>query len=478
MLSEDGILVPNRCNLNEEDEEEDVTADDILAKYRTNKCAAATSGTELSNSNEVILSGPFEGEAANNVNGEALDLVDGLQASAENDFDDRLIIDPHNLEASFAFQDAKRKLRMMLSEADLSLLLTTTSIPYPSSNSQSTNNRDNLRVHANNDLVSLLKVQLAEAHNLQDRNLVAQLHETLRCLSLFDNEGCRKLVRSLKEDYKRRSPYLAYLVKCRQGLLATLAHQRRLLSRMEADRRVCSSHQLNVCSRLFLEKREKQILTFVNNFKEAKAADEKIALMERFLASLWSQLESDTSVTLLTSSSSTEIQMDLCRMAVERAVVSHIYYAAMFPNGEADACRDNVLTEHIRKLAGEITPNHRDLRIGRHFQYEAPWPSAQAELGQLAAFKTPKDKVACVVRCCQTIMNLLSLSQAKSSVPAADDFLPVLVFVVVKANPANLLSTVQYVESFYGSRLGGEDHYWWMQFVAAIEFIKTMDYST
>ena len=478
MLSEDGILVPNRCNLNEEDEEEDVTADDILAKYRTNKCAAATSGTELSNSNEVILSGPFEGEAANNVNGEALDLVDGLQASAENDFDDRLIIDPHNLEASFAFQDAKRKLRMMLSEADLSLLLTTTSIPYPSSNSQSTNNRDNLRVHANNDLVSLLKVQLAEAHNLQDRNLVAQLHETLRCLSLFDNEGCRKLVRSLKEDYKRRSPYLAYLVKCRQGLLATLAHQRRLLSRMEADRRVCSSHQLNVCSRLFLEKREKQILTFVNSFKEAKAADEKIALMERFLASLWSQLESDTSVTLLTSSSSTEIQMDLCRMAVERAVVSHIYYAAMFPNGEADACRDNVLTEHIRKLAGEITPNHRDLRIGRHFQYEAPWPSAQAELGQLAAFKTPKDKVACVVRCCQTIMNLLSLSQAKSSVPAADDFLPVLVFVVVKANPANLLSTVQYVESFYGSRLGGEDHYWWMQFVAAIEFIKTMDYST
>ena len=79
-------------------------------------------------------------------------------------------------------------------------------------------------------------MQLAEAHNLQDRNLVAQLHETLRCLSLFDNEACRKLVRSLKEDYKRRSPYLAYLVKCRQGLLATLAHQRRLLQRMEADR--------------------------------------------------------------------------------------------------------------------------------------------------------------------------------------------------------------------------------------------------
>ena len=470
ILPEEGILVPNRCN-----EEEEVTADDILAKYRTVK---TRDGGELSSSNEVILSAPFEG----NPSGDASDLVDGPEPEMD-DFDDRLVIDPHNLEVSFAFQDAKRKLRMMLSEADLSLLSTTSFIPCSNSNTSSSSSATSSSVShrdlkVTNDLVALLKVQLAEAHNLQDRNLVAQLHETLRCLSLFDNEGCRKLVRSLKEDYKRRSPYLAYLVKCRQGLLSTLAHQRRLLSRMEADRRVCSSHQLNVCSRLFLEKREKQILNFVNNFKDSKASDEKIALMERFLSSLWSQLESDTSVTLLTSSASTEIQMDLCRVAVERAVVSHIYYAAMFPNGEADACRDNVLTDHIRKLAGEITPNHRDLRIGRHFQYESPWPSAQTELGQLAAFKTPKDKVACVVRCCQTIMNLLSLSQAKSSVPAADDFLPVLVFVVVKANPANLLSTVQYVESFYGNRLGGEDHYWWMQFVAAIEFIKTMDYST
>ena len=409
ILPEEGILVPNRCN-----EEEEVTADDILAKYRTVK---TRDGGELSSSNEVILSAPFEG----NPSGDASDLVDGPEPEMD-DFDDRLVIDPHNLEVSFAFQDAKRKLRMMLSEADLSLLSTTSFIPCSNSNTSSSSATSSSVSHRDlkvtNDLVALLKVQLAEAHNLQDRNLVAQLHETLRCLSLFDNEGCRKLVRSLKEDYKRRSPYLAYLVKCRQGLLSTLAHQRRLLSRMEADRRVCSSHQLNVCSRLFLEKREKQILNFVNNFKDSKASDEKIALMERFLSSLWSQLESDTSVTLLTSSASTEIQMDLCRVAVERAVVSHIYYAAMFPNGEADACRDNVLTDHIRKLAGEITPNHRDLRIGRHFQYESPWPSAQAELGQLAAFKTPKDKVACVVRCCQTIMNLLSLSQFQMKVLA------------------------------------------------------------
>ena len=42
----------------------------------------------------------------------------------------------------------------------------------------------------------------------------------------------------------------------------------------------------------------------------------------------------------------------------------------------------------------------------------------------------------------------------------------------------NLCFSVQFVDNFFGSRLSGEDQYWWMQFVAAIEFIKTMDYQS
>ena len=90
--------------------------------------------------------------------------------------------------------------------------------------------------------------------------------------------------------------------------------------------------------------------------------------------------------------------------------------------------------------------------------------------------QTPKDKIQCVLRCSQTIMNLLSLASERST-PAADDFMPVLIFVLIKANPFGLLSTVQYVNSFYGNRLQGEEQYWWLQLTSAIEFIKTMDYS-
>ena len=54
--------------------------------------------------------------SSNTKNETSEDMADGL-----DELDDRLIIDPHNVEASFAFQDAKRKLRMMLSEADMSI---------------------------------------------------------------------------------------------------------------------------------------------------------------------------------------------------------------------------------------------------------------------------------------------------------------------------------------------------------------------
>ena len=38
-----------------------------------------------------------------------------------------------------------------------------------------------------NEVVTFLRAQLAEAINLQDKDLMARLHETIRCLALFEN---------------------------------------------------------------------------------------------------------------------------------------------------------------------------------------------------------------------------------------------------------------------------------------------------
>lgn len=47
----------------------------------------------------------------------------------------------------------------------------------------------------------------------------------------------------------------------------------------------------------------------------------------------------------------------------------------------------------------------------------------------------------------KAILNLLKLSNP-SNIPGADDLVPVLVYVIIKANPPALLSMIQYVEAY------------------------------
>ena len=88
-----------------------------------------------------------------------------------------------------------------------------------------------------------------------------------------------------------------------------------------------------------------------------------------------------------------------------------------------------MLQEHIARLASIITPGHKDLRIPKSRLLECPWPPAQRELKMLSAYRTPLDKLKCIVRTCALIMNL-----STERVVAADDFVPVLVFVIIQVN--------------------------------------------
>jgi len=77
-----------------------------------------------------------------------------------------------------------------------------------------------------------------------------------------------------------------------------------------------------------------------------------------------------------------------------------------------------------------VTPSHKDLKIPKYLLGECPWLPAQMELKMLAAYTTPTDKLRCIVRTASLIVNLLSSSSEKAV--AADDLVPVFVFVVIK----------------------------------------------
>uniref|UniRef100_UPI00398EFBD3 GTPase-activating protein and VPS9 domain-containing protein 1 isoform X8 n=1 Tax=Pristiophorus japonicus TaxID=55135 RepID=UPI00398EFBD3 len=431
-------------------------AEDILDKYRS--AIKRASPSEAVANDEVT-----EAIGDDSVHDSPRD--EALQNLSADDLPDSASQTAQTQDSTFSFRDAKKKLRMALCSAD--------SIAFPLVSHSATRNGPpggpEQGESEDNEIVCFLKVQLAEAINLQDKHLMAQIQETMRCVGRFDSRTCRKLLAAIAEDYRKRAPYIAYLTRCRQGLQTTQAHLERLLQRVLRDKEVANRYFTTVCVRLLLESREKHILEFIKDFQNLTAADDKTALVEEFLQSLYGAMAQD-----VIWQNASEEQLQDAQMAIERSVMNRIFKLAFYPNQDGDILRDQLFYEHIQRLCKVVSANHRALQIPEVYLKEAPWPSAQSEVRTINAYKTPRDKVQCILRMCSTIMNLLSLAN-EDSVPGADDFVPVLVFVLIKANPPCLLSTVQYINNFYASRLGGEESYWWMQFTAAVEFIKTID---
>ncbi|KAI1616895.1 hypothetical protein EDD37DRAFT_57381 [Exophiala viscosa] len=142
---------------------------------------------------------------------------------------------------------------------------------------------------------------------------------------------------------------------------------------------------------------------------------------------------------------------------------------------QEDVERDDILAQKIR-IYSWIREEHLDLEpVGPNG--ERFLRLAQQELLKIKGYRAPRDKVICVLNCCKVIFGLLK--NAKSSDTSADAFVPLLIYVVLQANPENLVSNVQYILRFRNQdKLGGEAGYYLSSLSGAIQFIENLDRTT
>ncbi|CAG4927278.1 unnamed protein product [Colias eurytheme] len=302
----------------------------------------------------------------------------------------------------------------------------------------------------------------------------AEAAATARALSAAGARATR-LAAALRADLAARRPYAAYLASCR----AALAHAHHdLRSQIKLVRGEVSECGRCAGAARVLEQLERGApLRRLARNHAARAhhavnggelMDEKATRLTASIKAITAEVKADPSW-----EGATPTVIESVEVTVERAVFARLYLQVLFPNGDGDIARDQVLSEHMRRLAA--CTSARSAGVAARHVWAAPFPHAQALLRHLPVYRTPRDKVACIMRVVSSLMSVLSLTDG--SPPAADDLTPVLVLVILKVNPPSLLSTIELVNALGGSVLTGEALYWWTQFCAAVAYIKTMDYA-
>jgi len=107
-------------------------------------------------------------------------------------------------------------------------------------------------------------------------------------------------------------------------------------------------------------------------------------------------------------------------------------------------------------------------------------PRGVSELRSIDQYKAPRDKLVCILNACRVITDILKLTRRGQSglqgkrPLSADDFLPLLIYLLVRANPPRLHSNAEYIATFrHPSRLTGEDAYFVTTLLSAKEFLVT-----
>uniref|UniRef100_A0A2M4ADH7 Putative vacuolar assembly/sorting protein vps9 n=1 Tax=Anopheles triannulatus TaxID=58253 RepID=A0A2M4ADH7_9DIPT len=158
----------------------------------------------------------------------------------------------------------------------------------------------------------------------------------------------------------------------------------------------------------------------------------------------------------------------------ERCIMTKNHKYLFSPPSTNDEDNDSYIHKRIRQLSW-ITAKHLMCSIDevnsevRELAY-----TAITELASVDSFLSPQEKLDCIVRCCRHIFSFLKKSVEGPA--SADDFLPALIFVVLKSNPVRLHSNINFITRFSNaSRLmSGEGGYCFTNLCCAISFIENI----
>lgn len=214
------------------------------------------------------------------------------------------------------------------------------------------------------------------------------------------------------------------------------------------------------------DKLTKQIASFCSTFKERerKGLRHQIDCVNALYTKCLQTLLRDSRLKTLVKQ---ELQMNLLKQAVE-IYVHHCIYDILFKYvGTIEASEDaafNKITRSVQDL------QQKDLGVKSDFCINIP--RAKRELSQLNRCTSPQQKLFCLKRVVQTVMQSPS-QRVTVETMCADDLLPVLLYLLVKTEIPNWMANLSYIKNFrITSSVQDELGYCLTSFEAAVEYIR------
>ncbi|XP_014671700.1 PREDICTED: rab5 GDP/GTP exchange factor-like isoform X2 [Priapulus caudatus] len=216
----------------------------------------------------------------------------------------------------------------------------------------------------------------------------------------------------------------------------------------------------------------KQIHAFVEKVQQSEdmPIEDLSEMVQDFYQSMAERLQTHTAF-----KGFSEEQAEQLLGFIEKYLTTRLYKLLFCPLTTDDEEKDLRVQNRIRSL-NWITTTQLDAEVDdRDPVIREKIDQAITDIIKMDSKRAPQDKLACTVRCSKQIFEILKASRGQPA--SADEFLPALIYIVLKANPPLLHSNMSYVMRFGdpSKLMKGEAGYYFTNLCCAVSFIENIN---